>query len=187
MRTRSTLSGAKSAVMSSSTSASRRTCAACFSLDAPQRARHDRCDRKSEQLEGQHARVDARELEEVVDEDGEDTHLLAQHRHVLLGSRETVLERLEHRLHVGEGRPQIVARPRHELAPGVEEAPQVIADLVEGGGELGNLCRPSSGTRTSRIAARELDGRIANRLDRADDRACQRRAPRRLRSAPTRP
>ena len=69
--------------------------------------------------------VDARELEEVVDEQREHAHLLAQDRQVLLGVAEPVLERLEHRLHVRERRPEVVARPGDELAPRVEQPLEV--------------------------------------------------------------
>ena len=73
------------------------------------------------QLERQRAGVDARELEEVVDEQRQAAHLLAERREVLGGLGEAVLERLEHRLHVRERRPQVVARPGDELAARVEE------------------------------------------------------------------
>ncbi len=80
--------------------------------------------------------------------------LLAEHGHVLLGLAEAVLERLEHRLHVRERRPQVVARPGHELAAGVEESLELSRHLVEGRGELGDLGR-------SRLRARAPRGRRA--------------------------
>jgi hypothetical protein len=87
------------------------------------------------------AGIDPRELEEIVHEDGEDAHLLAQDGHVLLGRGEVVLYRLEHRLHARERCSEVVARPRDELATCVEEAAEVVAHLVEGEGELGDLGR----------------------------------------------
>ena len=59
------------------------------------------------------------------------SYLLAEDRDILAGVAETVLERLEHRLHVGERRAQVVARPGDQLAPRVEEATEICAHLVE--------------------------------------------------------
>jgi hypothetical protein len=100
-------------------------------LDAAEAARNHRRHREPVHLERESPGIDACELEEVVDEQREYSHLLAQHREVLLGLAQTILERLEHRLHVGEGRAEVVARPRDELATGVEEATEVRSHLVE--------------------------------------------------------
>ena len=86
---------------------------------------------RSVQLECECPGVDARKLEEIVDEQRKDPHLLAEDRDILAGVAETVLERLEHRLHVGEWRAQVVARPGNELAPRVEEATEICTHLVE--------------------------------------------------------
>ena len=72
---------------------------------------------------------------------------------------ETVLERLEHRLHVRERRPEIVASPGDELAPRIEQAPEVLAHLVEGGGELGDLGRAVLGSPSLEVATGEVGGR----------------------------
>ena len=92
----------------------------CFGFHAPQAARDDRCDGQTVKLERQCARVDASELEQVVDEQGERVHLLAEHGHELVRRAESILERFQHRLHVRERRPEIVARPGHELTARVE-------------------------------------------------------------------
>src|SRR5436853_348995 len=79
----------------------------------------------------QRARIDARELEEVVDEPAQGAHLVAERGEVLVRRREAVLERLEHRLHRRERRPQVVARPRDELAARVEQLLELARHLVE--------------------------------------------------------
>jgi hypothetical protein len=83
------------------------------------------------QLERERARVDPGELEEIVDEQRERAHLLAQRGDVVGGLGEAVLERLQHREHVREGRAEVVARPGDELPPGVEELLQAGGHLVE--------------------------------------------------------
>ena len=77
MSTRSTLSGAKRALSSASTSASSRTCRLRASASTLAKAtRDDGCDRKPVQLERERACVDSSELEEVVDEQRQRPYLL---------------------------------------------------------------------------------------------------------------
>ena len=122
-RTRSNLSGASRA----STPRRRRRRlsatprASASGCEEPQRGVDERRDRHLLQLERERAGVDPRQLEQVVDERRERPHLLAQRRQVVVGGREAVLDRLEHRLHRGDRRAQVVARPGDELAPRVEE------------------------------------------------------------------
>ena len=83
------------------------------------------------ELERQCAGVDPRQLEQVLDEKRQAVYLVAERREVVGGLGEPVLERLEHRLHVRERGPQVVARPRDELAARVEELLEVRRHLVE--------------------------------------------------------
>ena len=74
-----------------------------ISSNAPALARSRGADRRiPSRTSG--AGVDARELEEVVDELREDAYLLAERGYVLLGPRQPVLERLQHGLHGSERR-----------------------------------------------------------------------------------
>ena len=121
------------------------------------------------ELEGESAGVDSSELEQVVDERAERPHLLAQRRQVPLRIGKPVLERLEHRLHVRERRPQVVARPGDELAARVEEPLDVGGHLVEARGELGQLGRAVLRGACRQVAASEGGRRRADALDRATD------------------
>ena len=94
------------------------------------------------QLERERAGVDPGQLEEVVDELAQVADLVVHAGQVLVGRREAVLERLDHRLQGGEGRAQVVARVGDELAPGVEEPLELARHLVEGGPQLGELGGP---------------------------------------------
>ena len=124
-------------------------------LDAAQAGLDHRLERCSAELEGERARVDACQLEEIVDERREDTDLLAEHGKGRLGLDEAVLERLEHGLHVGKRRAEIVARPRDELTASVEESLEALRHLVERGGQVGDLGRPRLGRSHREIAAGE--------------------------------
>ena len=78
---------------------------------------------------------------------------------------EAVLDRLEHRLHVRERRPEVVARPGHQLRPGVEQVLEPLRHRVERLRQRGQLpllrcgaharsgAAPKSGSRC-RIGAR---------------------------------
>ncbi len=123
------------------------------------------------QLQRQRAGVDARELEEVVDERPERPHLLAQRGQVVLGLREAVLERLQHRLHVRERSAQVVARPGDELGAGVEELLEPGGHLVEALGQLGELALAGSVGAGAQVTRREPVRGAAQRLDPAADRA----------------
>ena len=170
MSTRSSLSGAKRAVRSASTSASSRTCRLRgLRLDAAQRARDDRRDAAAGG-----ARASARRRRCARARRGRRRGATAPApargaREVLLGLAEAVLERLEHRLHVRERRSEVVARPGDELAACVEEASEVLAHLVEGGGELGDLGRAVLGRPGLEVAARR-----ARRTRRARGRSSRR-------------
>ena len=99
----------------------------CLGCEATEAALDHRPERRFPQFERERAGLDLRELEEIVDELGEDAHLLTQRRKVVLRLGEAVFERLEHRLHAGEGRAEIVARPGDELASRVEDPLEGIA------------------------------------------------------------
>ena len=132
MSTRSTFSGAKRAVTSSLDLRREPDVARPrLGFNAADAARDHRGHPKAVYLERESTRVDARELEEVVDEQRKESHLLAEDRDVLVRVSETVLERFEHRLHVGEWRAQVVARPSYELASRVEEAAEICTHFVE--------------------------------------------------------
>ena len=90
-------------------------------LEQAQRRVDEPGDRQLLQLERERARVDPGELEQVVDEQRQRPHLLAQGRQVVARLGEAVLDRLDHRLHRRERRAQVVARPGDELAARVEE------------------------------------------------------------------
>ena len=142
-------------------------------LDAAQAGLHHRLEWCRAELEGERSRVDACELEKVVDERREDADLLAEHGKGRRGLDEAVLERLEHGLHVRERRAEIVARPRHELTAGVEEPLQALRHLVERGGQVRYLGRPGLGRSHREVAAGESCGGVADALDRAHDRMCE--------------
>ena len=108
-------------------------------LDSAQARVDDRCEWRDVQFERQNPGVDPRQLEQVVDEEGEHADLLPQCRQVVGRVGQAVLERFEHRLHVGERRAQVVTRPCDELAPGVEQLLDVVCHLVERRREIGDL------------------------------------------------
>jgi hypothetical protein len=119
-----------------------------FEPDAlPRGLRRDRADAAVDQalqlrvvqFERQCAGVDPGELEQVVHERGERLNLLADRGQVLVRLREPVLDRLEHRAQRADRRTQVVARPRDELTPGVEEPLELVRHGVERAGELGQL------------------------------------------------
>ena len=125
------------------------------------------------QLERERARVDARELEQVVDEPAERPHLLLEGAEVVLRLGEAVLDRLEHRLHVRERRAQVVARPGDELRPGVEQLLEPRGHLVERGRQRRELALPRRGHAGRQIAARELGRGASQRREAPGDRARQ--------------
>jgi hypothetical protein len=143
--------------------------AASAPMPARQRS-HDRGDRQLPQLERERAGLDLPELEEVVDEPGEDAHLLSERGEVVRRLREPVLERLEHRLHVRERRAEIVARPGHELSPGIEDPCQGVAHLVEVARERCDLRGAVLRSARGEVASRELGCRPREPLDRPLDR-----------------
>jgi hypothetical protein len=78
----------------------------------------------------------------------------------VIRSGESILDGLEHGLHRRQRRTQVVARPGHQLATGVEELLHVPRHLVEGGPELGDLARPLVGSPRGEIAAGNVAGRV---------------------------
>src|SRR5438093_610417 len=94
-------------------------------LEAANARLDERSQRDALQLVRQSARVDAGEVEQILDEPREATRLLLQRREVLVRVRETVLDRLEHRRDRRDRRPQVVARRGDQLTACVEEALQV--------------------------------------------------------------
>ena len=110
------------------------------------------------QLEGQRAAVDPRQLEEVVGQRRERFDLLPERGNVLGRLREPILDRFEHRLHVRERRPQVVARPGDELPARVEESLEAGRHLVESTGEGAQLGRPGLVCPRAELAFREPGG-----------------------------
>ena len=104
-------------------------------------------------LDRERAGVDSGELEEVVDERSERLHLLPHRGQVAIGLGDPVLDRLEHRLERCKRRAQVVARPRDELPPGVEELVEVDGHLVEGARELVQLGGPLLGRPRAQVPA----------------------------------
>jgi hypothetical protein len=98
---------------------------------------------------------------------------VSQRRQVVLRLGQPVLERLEHGLHRGERRAEIVARPRDELAPRVEQALDVLRHLVEGSRNLSDLGGPLEGRPHAQLAARQGRGRGAQAVERTQDRAAE--------------
>ena len=131
----------------------------------------ERADRHAVGLERGVVRVDLRELEQVVDEHAERVDLLPHRGQVVLGLDDPVLDRLEHRLERGDRGPQVVARPRHELSPGVEQLLEPRGHLVERGRDLRELRRPALADPRGEVAARDPRRRRAQLAERARDRA----------------
>ena len=105
------------------------------------------------QLHGQLSPVDARELEEVIDQAGEVAHLVSHGREVLLGGCEPVLDGLKHRLERREGGAQVVAGMSHQLAACLEEPLELPRHAVEGRPELGQLGGAGLGCPCGQVAA----------------------------------
>ena len=122
-------------------------------------------------LSVQHAGVDPRQLEEVVDHPhhpvdlGADLPVVARR---VLGH--AVLERLGHRAHAGQRRAQVVGHPGDQLAAGLLQPRLALPGLLEplaGAGQLGRQrlrARPARGgrRRTTRCVA-ERPGVLAQR------------------------
>ena len=143
----------------------------CLRLDATEAARDDGCDGELSELQRERIRVDPGELEQIVYELGEHAYLLAEGRQVLVGLAESVLERLEHGLHVCEGSPEVVACPGDELPPGVEQPLQVLAHVVERARQLGQLSRPALRGARIEVAPCELHGCLPDTIDGVGDRS----------------
>ena len=179
MSTRSSLSGAKRAVSSASTSASSRTCRLRASASMLRSELETMgATRKPVQLERERACVDSSELEDIVDEQGQRLYLLPEHGDVLVRGGEAVLDCLEHRLHVRERCPQVVARPRDELATRVEEPTEVVSHLVERRREVGDLGRAAARARAprGRLAPSATDASRTRSIDPTIERARTRAA-----------
>ena len=125
------------------------------------------------QLERQRAGVDACELEEVVYEPGEAPHLLVHRGQVAVRRRNTVLDRLQHRLQRRDRRAQVVARPRDELATGVEDPVQVLRHLVERSRQVGELGRAALGGARAQVAGGQRGRGDAEPVDARGDLAGQ--------------
>ena len=89
------------------------------------------------------ARIEAREVEQVVDEQRHALDLNLQRREVQRRIADAVLERLGCRAQIGERRAQVVARCRHELALRAQEPVERGAHLVDDGRDLAQLGRPA--------------------------------------------
>ena len=118
-----------------------------FGLDAPQRGEHRAGDGSLLELEAERSGVDLRELEEVVDHRRQRPCLLLERRQRLGRLHEAVLQRLQHRLDIGERGAEVVARPGDELPAGVEEPLEVDGHLVERRGEVVDLRRADAQVR----------------------------------------
>ena len=125
--------------------------------DAAEARRDDVVQRGCAQLERQCAGVDARQLEEVVDEHGQPANLVAERGEIVLGLGQPVLECLEHRLHVRERCPQVMAGPGDELAASIEQLLEIRSHLVERLREVGNLGWSRLGRPNGQITVRQSD------------------------------
>ena len=140
-------------------------------LEESQRRGDERRDGHAPQLEREHAGVDPGQLEQVVDEHRERPHLLPQRRDVVLRGHEPVLDRLEQGLQRGDRRAKVVARPGHELSPGVEELLERFRHGVERDGELSDLRRAFDRRPSGKVAGGERPRGRADSPQRAGDRA----------------
>ena len=113
--------------------------------------------------------VDPGELEEIVDDCREQTHLLVEGREILLGLADSVGERLDHRLHRRERRLEVVAGPGDELPPGIKETFERAGHGVERCPELGKLGRAGFGRAARQIARGDLGRGRAKPFDRKND------------------
>ena len=96
--------------------------------------------------------------------------LVGERRHVLVGLGEPVVDRLDHRLHRGERRAQVVARPRDQLAARLEQPLDRVGHRVERVGHLGDLGRPArSDARDERSPAASLAEAFAQAVERRAD------------------
>ena len=134
-----------------------------FCLEAAHARPHELGHLRLLELERERARVDLRELEEIVDKPSERANLLAHGREVVLGGDDPVLDRLEHRLQRGERRPQVVARPRDQLSACVEELLELSRHLVEGEADLDELVGPRARRHRREVASRERRGAARRR------------------------
>ena len=125
------------------------------------------------QLEAEHAGVDSGELEQVVDEQRQCPHLFAQCRQVVLGLDQAVLDRLEHRLHRGEWRAQVVACPCDQLPSRVEDLLDALGHRVERGRELFDLGGAAVRRACAEVTAGKPLRRVSDAADRVRDRACE--------------
>ncbi len=174
-RTRSTCSGAQLArVGSPATRCSSWTLRARASASNPLRqASDDRRKGDRPDLERERSGVDARELEEVVDEQPQPPRLVAERPEVLLRLRKTVVDRLEHRGDGRHGGAEVVARRGDELASGVEEALEARRHLVEGPPQLRELARAGVGRTCPEVTRGDVRRGGTQPLDPAGDRPSQ--------------
>ena len=127
----------------------------CFCLEAANARIDEPAERSVRQFEREHAGVDAREFEEVVDERAEPSRLLRQGLDVLVRGRDPVLDGLDHRPDRRKRRAQIVTCPGNELAAGVEQILKLRRHRVEGGAELGDFRWSLFGRSRGEVAAGE--------------------------------
>ena len=142
-------------------------------LEAADAGLDDGGERDLLQLVDERACVDAGELEEIVDKDGQAPRLVMQGGEVLRRRRQTVLDRLEHRRDRGHGGPQIVARGRDELPPSIEEVFEAAGHRIERPAELGELARASLGCAGAEVTGGERGGGGAKPVDPPRDRCRQ--------------
>ena len=131
---------------------------ASLRVERPQAGRDELAEAGVAQLEREHARVDPRELEEILHEEREGLELLSDRGQILVRRGEPVLERLDHRAERSERRPEVVAGPGDELPASVEEPLDARRHLVEGSAELEELARAGLGRAGSELAAGEPGG-----------------------------
>ncbi len=131
------------------------------------------------------ARIEAREVEQIVDEQRHALDLNLQRREVRRGIAHAVLERLGGGAEVGERRAQVVTGGSHELALCPQEPVEGRAHLVDDRGHLAQLA--GAGDRRTRLqfplgeALRRAPERAQRQRDGARDeqRADERRGRRR--------
>src|SRR5207247_3376195 len=78
----------------------------------------------------------------------------------------------------GERRAEVVARPRNELAPRVEELLEVRGHLVEGGAELEQLAWAGFRRARAQVAGGETSRRVAEPAERPQDLPSEQQCPR---------
>ena len=139
-------------------------------LQAAQGGAHEPADRRFEEVQRQHAGIEPRELEQVVDEPPEGRHLPLQLRHVVLRLDQAVLDRLEHRLHRGERVRRSWLAHATSCVRASKSSSTLAAISLKETASSASSDGPSSGARRE-VAAGDRRGGAANPVERAQDRA----------------